>query len=301
MPFTPAEEGNFLKFLKYIDDEVGSRLPPSAAADFFSILVDYSVKDAQFEVKIAHIFYKVPEKLEELKSSIRNVSVLRNTMLQDGANAAHSREVTLNYFYDRIDEYLEYQDALLLEAETEIETLARLEKSERRLKKIDMEKQLQELQVERQKIFELERDERIERREIKKEEEESVRQIRQQEFEREVEERKLRKETIEHEIKMMQQQLQAQHEKDIEERKLIKQKKEYELELRMKKREEEQLKQIEQRKRQKVEKEATLHVRQQKMKEEQERQGAERLEKKKREEEIRAQVVKEINDKAKRK
>ena len=77
-------------------------LPPLAAAEFFGILVDYSVDDTQFEIKIAQLFFKMPDRLEQLKDSIRNISRVRVAMLENGGNAEESRQMTLNWITDEV-------------------------------------------------------------------------------------------------------------------------------------------------------------------------------------------------------
>lgn len=290
MAFTVEQRQNFIKFLHNIDATVASRLPPAAAAEFFGILVDYSVDDDQFEIKIAQLFFKMPNKLEELKESIRDISKVRAAMLERGGNAAESRIITIDYFHERIDEYLELHDIILIQNENEYESGLRQDRKQRRQKKLEMEKSLRILQVERQLIFEKERNERVERRELKKEVEATIRDQRQREFDQEVVERKDRREKIEQEIAVLTEQLQTQHNKEVEDRKLRKQQKEQELEMKQRLQEEEQLRQAENRKRVKDEQEMSFQARQQQLLEEQEKQGVIRKERKKREDDIKNQI-----------
>ena len=108
MAFTEQQKEGFLNFLKSIDRTVGTKLPSKEAGDFLNLIIDYSVPDEEFELRIAKIFYKIPEMLNELRSSIKNLSAVRQAMLdEESANAEESREIAIDFFTERIDEYAE--------------------------------------------------------------------------------------------------------------------------------------------------------------------------------------------------
>jgi hypothetical protein len=120
MAFSPQQKEDFLAYLKSIERQVAEKLPPKEAGEFFNILIDYSVDDDSFELKIAQLFYKIPEMLEEMTSSIKDINVVRNTMLDEsGVNAEEARDLTLEFFVERIDEFLELAGYEEAEAEDE--------------------------------------------------------------------------------------------------------------------------------------------------------------------------------------
>jgi len=214
MPFSPEQKNDFLTFLRDIDKSVATKLPPKEAGEFFTTIIDYSVTDEAFEIKIALIFYKIPEMLGDLKDSIKNLSIVREAMLDDsGVNADEAKELTLEFFTDRIDEFWELAYYEELEEEHELNAAEKKRRNDRKTEKRRMEKDLQELKEERQTIFEVEKEERIKRKEEKKSEESAVQVVRQKEHDTSVVERKERKARIEDEISELQEGLQIQHNK----------------------------------------------------------------------------------------
>ncbi len=219
MGFTTEQKTSFVTFLKTIDKKVVTRLPMREAGEFFSILIDYSVDDSAFELKIAQLFYRIPDKFNELKDSIKDISVVRNAMLGEGGNAQEARDLTIDFFDDRIDDLMELAGYEQAAEEDELNILEKKRRQESKAEKRRMEKELQKLQEEQQQIFEIEKDERKKRKEEKKGEEEKVKEVRQAEFETAAEERRERREKIEAQINAIKDTLQVQHDHEIEERK----------------------------------------------------------------------------------
>ncbi len=296
MSFTQEQRHDFLTFLKAIEEKVASLLAPRDTAAFFSILVDYSVDEKSFELKIAELFYRIPEKLDDLRDSIRDISTVRKTMLHGGANANEALEITLEYFREQIDEFYELADFEDEANEDKFNAEIRRLRLERKSEKAKMEAAVQKLQEERQKIFESEKEERKKIKDEKKSEEKKISEQRQKEHEDAVEERKLRQQQIEEEIATIQKKLQSQHETEIVERKERKTRLKEEMK---QKQEKQQAQQDEQAKLRREEKEREMNemkARQSELHEEREKQAKERKEKKQAETDDRTNSLKSLQE-----
>jgi hypothetical protein len=218
--FSPRQKEDFLNFLRSIDREVGTKLPPKEAGDFLSVLTDYKVSDEDFKLKIAVISYKIPETLNELRSTIKNLSIVRQAMLDTASiNAEECKEIALDFFNGRISEYLElsfYED---LEAEGDLNIAEKNRRKERTIQKRKAEKEIQRLQKEKQIMFALEKEERKKLKNQKQDEILKIQKSRQKQYDYEFEERKKRRKEIDEIISSLQKELQNQADKEAEERK----------------------------------------------------------------------------------
>lgn len=220
MGFSPRQKDDLLNFLRSIDREVGTKLPPKEAGDFLSVLTDYKVSDEDFKLKIAVISYKIPEILNDLRSTIKNLSIVRQAMLDTASiNAEECKEIALDFFNERISEYLElsfYED---LEAEGDLNISEKNRRKERTIQKRKAEKEIQKLKKEKQIMFDLEKDERKKLKEQKQNEILTIRESRQKQYDYELEERKKRRQEIDERISSLQKELQYQADKEADERK----------------------------------------------------------------------------------
>ncbi|MDA0781556.1 MAG: hypothetical protein PQ612_04175 [Rickettsiales bacterium] len=297
LAFTEQQRNDFLNFLSSIDKTVGSKLPAKEAGDFLYLIVDYSVTDEEFELRIAKIFFKIPEMLNELRSSIKNLSAVRQAMLdEESANAEESREIALEFFTQRVDEYYELAFYEELEAEHELNAIEKKRRNDRKAEKRQFEKELQRLKAEQQIIFEIEKEERQKRKEQKQNVEKQIQDERQKEYDDGVKERKERQEKIEKEIASLQTKLQAQYEIESEERRKVREEKQAEQIERSKAQQEVQEQQAQKRQEEKEQEQMFMRARQAELQAEQERQIAIRLDKKHKEEQERIKVVRSIQE-----
>jgi len=296
MGFTPEQEGDLLIYLESTAQKVITKLPTREAGEFLNILTDYSVDDDAFELKIAQLFYKIPDKFDELKDSIKDLSLIREAMLSGEGNAHEAREITLEFFTGLIDDLMECAYYEELAEEDELNAAEKKRRHDVKAEKRRMEKEIQKLQDEQQQIFEKEKEDRQQRKEQKKSEQEEVRQIRQAEFEAEIEERKIRRELIEEKIKSIQKELQTQHNVEIEERKKIRLQKQAEIKAKQAKQMEERQKQAKERLNKKEKENMMQQARQQELHSEMEKQAAERRALKEREEKERMKALRAIQE-----
>lgn len=225
MGFDAAEKIGFERFIQSIGSDVLEHLSSSDAVDFLSIIVDYSIDDTQFELRIARVFAKNPEKLDILKPAIYKLSVVRNEILKNGKNAEEARDIVSNYFNICIENLQDgIKQELDKQAQKDEDALEKLHKGDNQ-QQLEIQQEIDSLQKQRQELHEQEVAERKERKALKKEQEEHIQEIRQQEFEEAVKERKERKKRIEEQIEQLRVQLQQQHDLDMEEQKKIKQEK----------------------------------------------------------------------------
>jgi hypothetical protein len=296
MAFTPQQREDFISFLRSMDKNVASKLPAKEAGELFATLIDYTVDEDAFELKIAKVFYKVPHLFNDLKDSIKNISIVRNAMLDEGDNAQEAKDLTLDFFVEHIDDFFELASHEEMEEEHELTAAERARRIESKADKLRMEKQLAKLQLERQQIFEAEKSERQRRKEEKKSTEVKIRQIRQQEYDEAAEQRKEEKRQLEEQIAILQKDLQLQHDKEVDDRKERQVQKEALAKKLQEEQERERDKQSVIRIQEKVQQQEFMRVRQAEIALAQEKQREERLVKKKSEEEAMNKAISALRD-----
>lgn len=294
MSFTASQKENFIAFLDSVAKKSFLELPADLAGDFLSIVIDYEIDDNMFELRVAQLFYKVPDKLDTLKDTIHDLSVIRNAMMGDGMNSLESRQITVGFFIEKIDDIFEID---FYEKEEQDSAFADEERKRRRDHKIakrSVEIQIESLKAERQSIFDSEKEERKQRKDEKIKEQSAIQKVRQAEHDVLVEERKQRKQDIESEISSLQVELQAAHDKDVNERKERHLLKEQEAQKVHEKQSEEREEQAETRRAEKEHKEMMMRARQAELESEQLRQSSERNAKREKDEKIRQQALNAI-------
>lgn len=302
MAFTREQKKSFRRFLRKIDQELCETLAIQKVIDFFSLMIDYKLRDEEFELKAASLFKDQPEKLKNkiVLDALSGMGAIRRAMLEDNLNSEEARLLTTSYFVNRIGmlrkekkklEKLETQTAL----QAEHEELMYEYKNERE----KLEQRLKQLQEEQQNIHEVEIQEQKRRREEKKAEEEQVRIERQIEFEEEVEERRERREAIKAQIEELRVQLQKEHEKQTIERKETKMKREADMRERQQRQVAQQDKQALDRMRKKEKDKMLMQMRQQSLLEQQMKQKRDRMLKKQQEELQRKKVQEQLRKKLK--
>jgi hypothetical protein len=281
-------------FLISISRIIAEHFDEETQISLCDLFCSFNISESDFEIQLAVLFSKNPEKIlvPELMEAVKNMSALRQEVLDTSAQFALSARHIIDEFFDDYLEDLEMQLASKRRKVVDEEQNYLLE--EHRQERARLEEQIEKLRQERQVLHDLEIDEQKRRREEKRELEQMISQERQQEFEEEMAMRKERKIEIDEQLKNLRDSLQNEHEKQIEERKSLKRDREVSMQSRQLEQIKERDIQAKERRSKKEEELSAMQDRQRVLLEEQKRQRQERLEEKKEKERLALETQKKL-------
>lgn len=97
MPLSDKQKEGLRSFLCYIDKAISSQVSLEEKEILYRMLVDYSVRNDDFEVKILSTFSSNSEKFRKIKDIIQNIIIFRQALTEEGGNAAQTREIVSDY------------------------------------------------------------------------------------------------------------------------------------------------------------------------------------------------------------
>lgn len=281
-------------FLKNIRRVLADNFDEETQISICDLFCSFSMAESDFEVQLALLFSKTPEKLSvpELMEALKHMSALRHEVLDPSAQFALSARHIIDEFFGDYSEQLEIQ--LNNKNRKTVDEAQNGVLEEYRQERARLEEQIEKLRQERQVLHDLEIDEQKRRREEKREIEQLISQERQQEFEEEIAMRKARKNEIDKQLTHLRDRLQNEHEKQIEERKRVKREREASMQSRQLEQIRERDIQAKERRSKKEEELSAMQDRQRALLEEQKRQRQKRLEEKKEKERLALETQKKL-------